>query len=70
VEVNTSRSYHNINSGCIRSFVIYCSRVRPTCNPNYCVKGTGRPYVNMININKMINIVNINNNNKYNYKYI
>ena len=45
-------------SGCIRSFAIYCSRVKPTFNPSYCVKGTGQPYVNMININKIINIVN------------
>jgi hypothetical protein len=41
-------------SGCIRSFAIYCSRVRPTCNPSYYVKGTGRPYVNMINIKKKL----------------
>jgi hypothetical protein len=51
-------------SGCIRSFAIYCSRVRPTCNPSYYVKGTGRPYVNMINIKKIINNENINYNNK------
>jgi hypothetical protein len=55
-------------SGCIRSFAIYCSRVRPTCNPSYYVKGTGRPYVNIINIKKIINNENINYNNKYNNK--
>jgi hypothetical protein len=26
-----------------------CSRVKPTCNPNYDVKGIGRPYLNMTN---------------------
>jgi hypothetical protein len=52
--------------GCIISLVIYFSRVRPTCNPNHCVKGTGRPYINMINIKKIINNENINYNNKDN----
>jgi hypothetical protein len=52
-------------SGCIRSFAIYCSRVRPTCNPSYCVKGTGRPYliVSKDKYKKIINInINYNNN--------
>jgi hypothetical protein len=42
--------------------------VRPTCNPSYYAKGTGRSYVNMINIKKIINNENINYNNKYNNK--
>jgi hypothetical protein len=55
-------------SGCIRSFSIYCSRLRPTFNPSYYVKGTSQPYVNIINIEKIINNENLNYNNKYNNK--
>jgi hypothetical protein len=51
-------------SECVRSFAIYCSRVRPTCNPSYYVKSIGQPYVNMNNIKKIINNVNISYNNK------
>jgi hypothetical protein len=46
-------------SGCIRSFAISCSRVRPTCNTICYVKGTGRPHEDVKEIYDVINKINI-----------